>query len=158
VLHAIRSLLCTATNQTPHERLFAYNRKTHGDNLCHFTLWTRVNCKACRVRKCIEAGLSIKALVHPITASTRQPGPTVTTVTPCHDNTAPADILPEENVPMTTLQTYAVPGSNGRRHCIAETWKYFSKAKDESKAACKFCHIEVKISIYVKRCKIFLAK
>ena len=27
-LHAIRSLLCTATNQTPHERLFAYNRKS----------------------------------------------------------------------------------------------------------------------------------
>ena len=25
-LHSIRSLLCTATNTTPHERLFAYNR------------------------------------------------------------------------------------------------------------------------------------
>ena len=27
-LHAIRSLLCTATNETPHERLFKYNRKS----------------------------------------------------------------------------------------------------------------------------------
>ena len=27
-LHSIRSLLCTATNCTPHERLFSYNRKT----------------------------------------------------------------------------------------------------------------------------------
>ena len=28
VLHSIRSLLCTATNVTPHERLFSYNRKS----------------------------------------------------------------------------------------------------------------------------------
>ncbi|KAK4309968.1 hypothetical protein Pmani_018435 [Petrolisthes manimaculis] len=28
VLHSIRSLLCTATNQTPHERLFPYPRKS----------------------------------------------------------------------------------------------------------------------------------
>ena len=27
-LHSIRSLLCTATNQTPHERLFKYDRKS----------------------------------------------------------------------------------------------------------------------------------
>ena len=27
-LHSIRSLLCTSTNATPHERLFAYNRKS----------------------------------------------------------------------------------------------------------------------------------
>ena len=27
-LHAIRSLLCTATNETPHERLFQYHRKS----------------------------------------------------------------------------------------------------------------------------------
>ena len=27
-LHAIRSLLCTATNSTPHERMFSYGRKT----------------------------------------------------------------------------------------------------------------------------------
>ena len=27
-LHSIRSLLCTATNATPHERLFHYNRKS----------------------------------------------------------------------------------------------------------------------------------
>lgn len=27
-LHSIRSLLCTATNATPHERLFAYNRRS----------------------------------------------------------------------------------------------------------------------------------
>ena len=27
-LHSIRSLLCTATNVTPHERLFSYNRKS----------------------------------------------------------------------------------------------------------------------------------
>ena len=27
-LHSIRSLLCTATNETPHERLFNYNRKS----------------------------------------------------------------------------------------------------------------------------------
>ena len=27
-LHSIRSLLCTATNATPHERLFSYNRKS----------------------------------------------------------------------------------------------------------------------------------
>ena len=27
-LHSIRSLLCTATNATPHERIFAYNRKS----------------------------------------------------------------------------------------------------------------------------------
>lgn len=27
-LHAIRSLLCTATNETPHERLFLFNRKS----------------------------------------------------------------------------------------------------------------------------------
>ena len=27
-LHSIRSLLCTATNETPHERLFSYNRKS----------------------------------------------------------------------------------------------------------------------------------
>ena len=26
-LHAIRSLLCTSTNQTPHERLFKYQRR-----------------------------------------------------------------------------------------------------------------------------------
>ena len=29
VLHSIRSLLCTATNATPHERLFSYQRRTH---------------------------------------------------------------------------------------------------------------------------------
>ena len=28
VLHAIRSLVCTSTNQTPHERMFNYNRKS----------------------------------------------------------------------------------------------------------------------------------
>lgn len=28
VLHSIRSLLCTATNETPHERLFSFPRKT----------------------------------------------------------------------------------------------------------------------------------
>lgn len=28
VLHSIRSLLCTATNQTPHERLFSFPRKS----------------------------------------------------------------------------------------------------------------------------------
>lgn len=28
VLHSIRSLLCTATNETPHERLFRYSRKS----------------------------------------------------------------------------------------------------------------------------------
>lgn len=28
VLHSIRSLLCTATNATPHERLFSYQRRT----------------------------------------------------------------------------------------------------------------------------------
>ena len=27
-LHSVRSLLCTATNETPHERLFQYNRKS----------------------------------------------------------------------------------------------------------------------------------
>ena len=27
-LHSVRSLLCTATNCTPHERIFTYNRKT----------------------------------------------------------------------------------------------------------------------------------
>ena len=27
-LHSIRSLLCTATNATPHERFFAHNRRT----------------------------------------------------------------------------------------------------------------------------------
>ena len=27
-LHSIRSLLCTSTNASPHERLFAYNRKS----------------------------------------------------------------------------------------------------------------------------------
>jgi hypothetical protein len=31
-LHSIRSLLCTATNQTPHERLFAYQRKSTAGN------------------------------------------------------------------------------------------------------------------------------
>lgn len=31
-LHSIRSLLCTATNQTPHERMFAFQRRSsHGD-------------------------------------------------------------------------------------------------------------------------------
>lgn len=34
VLHSIRSLLCTATNETPHERLFAFSRKsTNGYSL-----------------------------------------------------------------------------------------------------------------------------
>ena len=34
VLHSLRSLLCTATNETPHERLFRYNRKaTNGTSL-----------------------------------------------------------------------------------------------------------------------------
>ena len=34
VLHSIRSLLCTATNVTPHERLFSYSRKsTNGTSL-----------------------------------------------------------------------------------------------------------------------------
>ena len=28
VLHSVRSLLCTATNETPHERLFAFSRKS----------------------------------------------------------------------------------------------------------------------------------
>ena len=28
VLHSIRSLLCTATNATPHERFFSYQRRT----------------------------------------------------------------------------------------------------------------------------------
>ena len=28
VLHSIRSLLCTATNRTPHERMFLYTRKS----------------------------------------------------------------------------------------------------------------------------------
>lgn len=28
VLHSIRSLLCTSTNETPHERLFSCPRKT----------------------------------------------------------------------------------------------------------------------------------
>ena len=33
-LHAIRSLLCTSTNETPHERIFKYNRKsTSGTSL-----------------------------------------------------------------------------------------------------------------------------
>ena len=28
VLHSIRTLLCTSTNQTPHERLFSYRRRS----------------------------------------------------------------------------------------------------------------------------------
>ena len=31
-LHSIRSLLCTATNVTPHERLFKYTRKSTSGN------------------------------------------------------------------------------------------------------------------------------
>ena len=31
-LHSIRSLLCTSTNTTPHERLFQYNRKSTAGN------------------------------------------------------------------------------------------------------------------------------
>ena len=36
-LHSIRSLLCTATNATPHERLFNYNRRT--SNGCSLPAW-----------------------------------------------------------------------------------------------------------------------
>ena len=36
-LHSIRSLLCTATNATPHERLFNYNRRT--SNGCSLPVW-----------------------------------------------------------------------------------------------------------------------
>lgn len=34
VLHSLRSLLCTSTNTTPHERFFAFQRRsTHGNSL-----------------------------------------------------------------------------------------------------------------------------
>ena len=34
VLHSIRSLLCTATNETPHERMFTFQRRSsHGDSV-----------------------------------------------------------------------------------------------------------------------------
>ena len=36
-LHSIRSLLCTATNATPHERLFSFHRKT--SNGCTLPVW-----------------------------------------------------------------------------------------------------------------------
>ncbi len=36
-LHSIRSLLCTATNATPHERLFTYNRRTSTG--CTLPVW-----------------------------------------------------------------------------------------------------------------------
>ena len=33
-LHSIRSLLCTTTNETPHERFFSFQRRsTHGNSL-----------------------------------------------------------------------------------------------------------------------------
>ena len=33
-LHSIRSLLCTATNETPHERMFSFSRRSsHGNSL-----------------------------------------------------------------------------------------------------------------------------
>lgn len=37
VLHSIRSLLCTATNQTPHERLFSFHRRSF--NGYSFSSW-----------------------------------------------------------------------------------------------------------------------
>ena len=36
-LHSIRSLLCTATNATPHERMFTHNRRSH--NGCSLPTW-----------------------------------------------------------------------------------------------------------------------
>lgn len=36
-LHSIRSLLCTATNATPHERMFTHTRKSH--NGCSLPTW-----------------------------------------------------------------------------------------------------------------------
>ncbi|GFX76955.1 hypothetical protein TNCV_2258181 [Trichonephila clavipes] len=36
-LHSIRSLLCTATNATPHERMFSHPRRSH--NGCYIPTW-----------------------------------------------------------------------------------------------------------------------
>ncbi|GFU96323.1 putative retrovirus-related pol polyprotein from transposon opus [Trichonephila clavipes] len=36
-LHSIRSLLCTATNATPHERMFSHPRRSH--NGCSIPTW-----------------------------------------------------------------------------------------------------------------------
>ncbi|GFY06658.1 putative retrovirus-related pol polyprotein from transposon opus [Trichonephila clavipes] len=36
-LHSIRSLLCTATNATPHERMFSHPRRSH--NACSIPTW-----------------------------------------------------------------------------------------------------------------------
>ncbi|KAL5255551.1 hypothetical protein ACHWQZ_G010951 [Mnemiopsis leidyi] len=38
-LHSIRSLLCTSTNQTPHERLFNYTRKSSYTDTSHLPNW-----------------------------------------------------------------------------------------------------------------------
>ncbi|GFT76014.1 pro-Pol polyprotein [Trichonephila clavipes] len=37
LLHSIRSLLCTATNATPHERMFSHPRRSH--NGCSIPTW-----------------------------------------------------------------------------------------------------------------------
>ena len=47
-LHSIRSLLCTATNTTPHERFFAFRRSTAGASL--LTWMKYPNSKAYRRR------------------------------------------------------------------------------------------------------------
>ncbi|XP_042903296.1 uncharacterized protein [Parasteatoda tepidariorum] len=39
-LHSIRSLLCTATNETPHERMFAHPRRSHTG--CSLPTWLTI--------------------------------------------------------------------------------------------------------------------
>ncbi len=52
VLHSVRTLLCTATNETPHERFFSFQRRTaSGDSL---PPWVQINGKAL-VKKHVRA-------------------------------------------------------------------------------------------------------
>lgn len=59
-LHSIRSLLCTATNTTPHERLFTYNRKsTSGTSLPSWLavpgrVFMRRNVRLSKYEPCVE--------------------------------------------------------------------------------------------------------
>ena len=47
-LHSIRSLLCTATNQTPHESFFSFNRKScNGYSLPTWLSWPHIVTKVC---------------------------------------------------------------------------------------------------------------
>ena len=95
-LHAVRSLLCTATNETPHDRIFTYPRKTStGINL---PTWLQAQPKQVLVKNQTRTSkmepLVVRAdLLHlnPNSAQVRLPSGTETTVSlreiaPCPDS------------------------------------------------------------------------